>query len=180
MSKKIKKIQLPLYLLLLILPILGFLVGVHFGKYVNKNEKETILPLLADNDTYRKLIAKCGDIPTEKLSLPTGHYVSISKKLWSNDCNYIAWSVFNTGTVVINPNGGGTSVKGNAEEGIFIYDVKTEKQNKLALNENIYKSPSFSGWKNDNTIIFSSIYNGRVNATYNVDDKTISSPEDIK
>lgn len=155
------------WILFIVLPLIGFYVGSNFKSVRSQDEKQAVITQESDQERRRQLIKKCGDIPREKLSIPGGSFISISGPEWSPDCEHIAYSVFNSGTVSITEDRS-TAVKGDAEEGFFLYTVKTEKVEKIIYRKD-YESPQFERWEDSDEIVFSFVGPGeRRNANYNI------------
>ncbi len=131
------------------------------------------------------LIEKCGDIPKE-IGVKVNHYTVIDGPAWSPDCKHIAWSLWQSGTGVIDIDATPTpapSVKPTPSplpfEGIYLYDAQTKKTKKIIspkpFDENSTDNPGFGGWQDENTFSFSRVTNlGREGCYYNIMNNTIS------
>lgn len=174
MKKNIsKKNHVQIYLVVLFIVVLSTSIGFYFGKmYKAKNEEGNSLMSIRTesqenkDERKRKLIKKCGDIPRDKLEINEGHYVGVEGPEWSPDCKHIAYSVFNSGTVAINADGTSQSIKGNADEGIYVYDADTEKVKKVQLKG--YESPNFERWVDSDLLLFSFLGAERLQTTYSI------------
>lgn len=136
----VKKNRTHVYFAVLFAVLISVSIGFYFGTiYKDKNEarissaSKNTGTAEDQNERKRLLVKKCGDIPREKLEIKAGQFVGIDGPEWSPDCRHIAYSLFSSGTVAINEDGAATSVKGNADEGIYVYDVDTEKIKKIQL-----------------------------------------------
>lgn len=152
-----KGFTLPIILLFVSISI-GILlfVGASSKKSVPSRPDPTPDQYKAQNEALKSGLAeieRCGDLPQELMPV-VQHYSEVIGKDWSPDCKHIAWSIFNSGTSVVNPVGTGTIAKGAAEEGVFVLSIETKKTTKLQIPEK-YTSPFYEKWKDDNSIIFS-------------------------
>jgi hypothetical protein len=127
-------------------------------------------PSLADE--ARDSIKKCGQLPDdETLKIEREHYRMMSLRVWSPDCKYIAWSVWESGTSWPS---GLSDIEGRGpypHEGVFLYENSTGKVEKIYALEEEGETPEFLGWIDNNTLQFS-IYDKIL--TYNLNSKTVS------
>ena len=138
--------------LLIVFPLLGFYLGVKYQrskppdvKYIVKNKIVEVFP----TEEPRDLINRCGKIPSEKLGYSKGHFTQIVGPVWSPDCRYIAWSVWESGTGWWGSGAEGMSYEGPyPHEGVFLYNDRTGQIRKISING------GFKHWKNSKEVIF--------------------------
>lgn len=150
MASKKAKDRKPLIitlLLIIILPILGFYVGLSYEK--NQNTSPEMEANLAVNneeaeEKYRQSLKKCGDIPNQIKQID-GQFVQIGRAEWSNDCKYLAYNVeFSTL--------GEVTEEQMKKIGIYLYSKDKGTIEHVILNA--YNSPSFLRWDGNNKIVF--------------------------
>jgi len=119
----------------------------------------------------RRSIKKCGQIPDdETLRIERDNFRIISLRVWSPNCEYVAWSVWQSGPMGIESSGP------YPYEGIFLYTKSSASVQKVYTPEKEGVTPEFLGWANDSTIKFSIYENSsRKVLTYDLISKTISS-----
>lgn len=137
---------------------------------------------MTKDDIRRMLIDRCGDIPREKLNLPTGHFTVVDGPSWSPDCRHIAWSVWNSGTGVINSDGSVEPISSAAGEGVFLYTEATGKITKLSIPNPYNNNPILQQWRDRDTLIIDYNTNviddnkktnkGRANFTFDITTNT--------
>lgn len=138
------------------------------------HQANPLLRVESKDELKREMIKKCGDIPSSKLNLPNGHYVAIDGPYWSPDCKHLSWSVWNSGTVVINEDGTGTGIKGQAQEGVFLFKIENEAITKLPLSNPYNNNPTLEGWRDADTLIIDySTDDGRSPILFNIKLQTI-------
>lgn len=144
--------------LFVILPFLGLYLGFVFGRSQTSqsiNLTKYKLIKIPRSETREDLIRRCGDIPSNKLKINRQKFYFYKGPDWSPDCRYIAWSV------IYNFTGGWlgeTAYKPtqiipyelqetNQDEGVYIYNDRTESIKKIydpKIKKNI---ADFIGWK---------------------------------
>lgn len=140
-------------LLLIILPVLGVYFGMKYQakrQAVTNIKNEQLKPVVR-KDTPQSLIRRCGSLP---VAPGASGFVVTQGVVWSPDCRYVAWSVRNSGTVVMNPDGSGSGVKGNGEEGIYIYTDATKQTRKIELPERYNNTLEFVEWLDGSSFVF--------------------------
>ncbi|OGK24795.1 hypothetical protein A2954_04490 [Candidatus Roizmanbacteria bacterium RIFCSPLOWO2_01_FULL_37_12] len=133
-------------ILFIILPIGAFFLGINYEKNLNliksgnqigdSNPIEYKIIEVFPTEGPRDLIDRCGKIPSEKLGNPKkNHYTIVSDPVWSPDCRYIAWSVFQSGTSIPDTNSNEISYQGPyPQEGVFLYTDRTGDVIKISDN----------------------------------------------
>jgi len=97
----------------------------------------------------RRSIKKCGQIPDdETLKIERDHFRIISLRVWSPNCEYVAWSVWQSGTSGIE------NLGPYSHEGIFVYSKSSANVVKVYSLQDKSETPEFLGWADDNSIRF--------------------------
>ena len=157
-----------LIVLLIALGIGGYLV---YSNYSNRQTKNTFpqehistspqpTPKLQEGS-----VSICGDIPDAAYP-PYGHFAMRRGPKWSADCQYIAWSMWQSGT-------GGPGIEPNPVElsdsaGVFIYNAKDKTVTKIITPTKLGDTPEFMKWIDSNNLIFKA---GQKEYSYNLQSK---------
>lgn len=141
--------------------IIGIFVGIKYQERNPKIEYLTKEKIIKVKEDKIGLLERCGDIPSDKIRIKWP--LSYKNPIWAPDCRHVAWSV---------SNGIATSWDGPMsqkdieqitpyqnlpalpEEGVFIYDDKTEKVNKIFEPKLKKDEAKFVEWKDSSVIIF--------------------------
>jgi hypothetical protein len=98
------------------------------------------------NNSYLETYAKCGEIPLLSDYSSTRFPGDYSLRTWSPTCRFIAWSA------TIKYSFGQWSA--SQYEGLFLYDVKTQKTTRLYTPASAADIVTFKNWVSDTTFIF--------------------------
>lgn len=100
----------------------------------------------ASPENYAATYAKCGEIPNLPDYSSTRFRGEYSLKTWSPSCRFIAWSAtikYSFGPWTVSP-----------YEGLFIYDLKTQKTTRLYTPQSESDSVVFNRWLDDTHLSF--------------------------
>jgi hypothetical protein len=101
--------------------------------------------IIVIND-YLKTYAKCGEIPLLPDYSFTRFPGEYSIRTWSPTCRFIVWSAtikYSFGKWTASP-----------YEGLFLYDIKTQKTSRLYTPQSESDIVVFKNWRSDTTFIF--------------------------
>lgn len=157
--------------MLIILPILGVFLGYKLrGDSLKlasseKPEAARVIRVRPDIEIENGSNAVCGDYTRSEIGVDAGDFEIVSGPEWAPDCRHIAWSVFQSGTGFVTPPGEPepsiipiSSV--NTKGGLFIYNDRTKKVNRVVIPESPYDIPTFVGWNGPSYIVYTK--NGEV------------------
>lgn len=127
----------------------------------------TIIDSSDIDENYAKVYARCGELPNLSDYSPNRFKGNYSPKMWSPSCRFIAWSA------TIQYSFGKWSV--SKYEGLFLYDLKTQKTSRLYTPTSESDSVVFLHWQDDTHFIFrKSIDN--TDYIYDVTNQTFNKP----
>lgn len=105
-----------------------------------------ITPTIVVVDDYLKTYAKCGEIPLLSEYSSTRFKGEYSPKTWSPTCRFIVWSA------TIKYSFGKWTA--SSYEGLFLYDLKTQKVIRLYTPQSESDIVTFKNWLSDTTFLF--------------------------
>lgn len=114
-----------------------------------------------NKDSKNSLLRRCGDIPYDLPTEKNSHWTMVSGPEWSQDCRYIAWGKWESGTSWL----GEVSEEElqqiekynkspKEHEGIYLYNDGTKKIIKIYTPSESNKTPEFTEWRDSKTVIF--------------------------
>lgn len=133
----------------IVFPIVGYILGLWIG--TNNSPTVVIDNAKVDNSVDDR----CGRIPDrafpEKYKLDV-----INGPFWSPDCRFIVWSIWKSGVGYFGENGVDKNMgtKTYDREGIYLYNDKSEKIEKIYSPKGNNESPSVVGWNGSNRFEF--------------------------
>lgn len=95
---------------------------------------------------YASTYAKCGELPNLSDYSPLRFPGEYSAKMWSPSCRFIAWSA------TIKYSFGSWSA--SKYEGLFLYDLKTQKTSRLYVPTSESDFVVFKNWQDDTHFVF--------------------------
>lgn len=104
----------------------------------------TPTPIIENN--YARIYAKCGELPNLSDYSSARFRGNYSQKMWSPSCRFIAWSA------TMEYSFGKWSV--SKYEGLFLYDLKTQKTSRIYTPQSESDSVVFKNWLSDTTFLF--------------------------
>lgn len=150
----------------------------YFGSVLENSTNLQSPPTNLQTNKPSNLVEKCGDYPSDtQLNIPRGHFTAVNGPAWAPDCKHITYSVYNSGTVAINPDGSSNAVKGGAKEGIFLYNIESKTVTLLVL-PTLYLTPVFDSWIDNKTISFTAMvknYVGRKSYLFDITTNKVTS-----
>jgi hypothetical protein len=167
------KSWLPIILSFLIIAASTFIIKSHSQPLIPKTivlitptpTITTITPTPNPDDSYAKTYAKCGELPNLSDYSSTRFSGDYSPKMWSPSCRFIAWSA------TIKYSFGQWTV--SKYEGLFLYDLKTQKTTRLYTPTSESDSVAFLRWLDNTRLIFHKSADN-IDYIYNVTDQTVS------
>lgn len=160
MSKATKIIYFLIIAILLGGNIYLFNNNLQLKKQISQTPKERIVEV-KPKETKKDLLERCGDFPEEVTTRAVStdrRFLALNGPFWAPDCRHIAWSSYynfpggwigetdaENETAIRN-----TILANKANDGLFIWDYKTEKFTKIS-NDGV-----MINWENPDTLIFKS------------------------
>jgi hypothetical protein len=106
----------------------------------------TLTPTPTIESNYTKTYAKCGELPNLSDYSSARFRGDYSLKMWSPSCRFIAWSA------TMEYSFGQWSA--SKYEGLFLYDLKTQKTTRIYIPKTKSDSVVFKSWLTNTTFIF--------------------------
>ncbi len=153
-------------LVLVIIAILAGIGGYYFGQSKNSVPTTQYNPPIKQEpkvEATENLLVRCGDFPKD-LVFQTGHFTQVTGPAWSSDCRHFAWARWESGTSDLSDQSQTyetpTVSLPPSHEGVFLYDDRTQKIEKVYTPKTRNETPQFLGWKGNDKVEYSISING--------------------